>query len=86
MATVDVATNQAYQFTLVYEGPAELTQELEDAIFRAGCGDATLGISEGRLVLDFCRRSTSFEEALVSAIGDVRRAGLPYPLTRVESI
>jgi hypothetical protein len=85
MATVDRAT-QAYQFTLVYEGPAELTQDLEDAIFAAGCGDATLGVVGGRIVLDFCRQSASFEEALVSAIGDVRRAGLPYPLTRVEPI
>ena len=84
MATVNPTTAQTYEFTLIYEGPAELTDELENAIFGAGCGDATLGIVGGRMVLDFCRQSASFEEALTTAIGDVRRAGLPYPLIRVE--
>lgn len=84
MATAEQATTRAYEFTLIYEGPTELTRDLEDAVFAAGCGDATLGIVGGRMVLDFCRQSTSFEEALTSAIGDVRRANLPYPLVRVE--
>lgn len=86
MATIDQATTQTYEFTLVYSGPTELTQVLEDAIFEAGCGDATLGMVAGQMVLDFCRESISFEEALTSAISDVRRAGLACSLIRVELV
>ena len=86
MATANKAVEKTYAFTLVYNGPSELTQELEDAIFEAGCDDALLGIVAGQMTLDFHRKAPSFQEALTSAIADVGRAGLSYPLVRVEPI
>mgnify|MGYP001814664299 CR=1 FL=1 len=42
---------------------------------QAGCDDALVGIgSNGRLGLDFTRRSSSALEALLSALKDVKRA------------
>lgn len=85
MKTASKAAEKTFGFTLIYSGPTELTQELEDAIFEAGCDDALLGIVEGRLILDFSRKAPSLREALFSAINDVERTGLPIRLTGFES-
>jgi hypothetical protein len=46
-----------------------------DALFEAGCSDASVGTGQrGMIGLDFTRESASAEEALQSAINDVRRA------------
>jgi hypothetical protein len=77
---------KTWEFTLEITGVADPTDELADALFRAGCSDATLSKSEGRLWLDFDRNSESMEEAVRTAIDDVRRAGerLGTPLDAKE--
>ena len=60
----------AYEFVLAVEG-CELTTELEDAIFAAGCDDATLAWKNNRIELHFTRESQSHEEAIESAIADL---------------
>jgi hypothetical protein len=46
-----------------------------DALFEAGCDDATIGVgSPGSIALDFAREAASAEEAVRSAIADVRTA------------
>ena len=52
-------------------------------LFEAGCDDALLSFSAGVATLDFDRARGSFQEAVVSAIGDVERAGLDVTVTRV---
>jgi hypothetical protein len=64
-----------HDFTLILSGPAELTTELEDALFAAGCDDATLSVRGGRVYLDFTRSAASREDAVRSAVRDVRGAG-----------
>lgn len=66
---------QTHEFTLILTGFAELTPEVENSLFEAGCDDATLGIQHGRPYLTFSRTSPSLESAVRSAIGDVRSAG-----------
>lgn len=73
-----------HQFSLIYSGTSELTEELENALFEAGCADALLGIQEGKVFLDFRRNAPSFQIALTSAIMDVERAGVGLELVRVE--
>src|SRR5262249_9663020 len=65
----------AHEFTLVLTGVTELTRELEYALFEAGCDDATLCLQGGRVYLDFNRAGSTLEEAVASALEDVRRAG-----------
>jgi hypothetical protein len=77
---------KTYCFTLRYLGVTELNRELEDALFEAGCDDALLGIQGGMIFLDFSRRASSFREALLSAIEDVEKAGMPIRLVRVEPV
>jgi hypothetical protein len=77
-------TRKSYSFRFILAGASELTQELEDALFEAGCGDALLGLCDGVLLLIFDREAPSFRIALTSAIADVERAGVGLELVRVE--
>jgi hypothetical protein len=71
-----------YDFTLILTESLELTDDLADALFAAGCDDGTPGTCNGVFSIDFHRKAKSLEEAMRSAIGDVRAAG--YEVARVE--
>jgi hypothetical protein len=73
-----------YDFTLVLTGVAELTTEVEDRLFEAGCDDATLSMRCGRAYLTFSRRAPSLKDAILSAIRDVRKAEVGADVLRVD--
>jgi len=66
-----------YTFTLKYKLAAQ-DSDLDAIVERlgeAGCDDATVGVGQaGRLALVFSREAPSAGEALVSALGDVKKA------------
>jgi hypothetical protein len=64
-----------YDFTLVLSGSPELTEDLADKLFAAGCDDGTPSTCEGILSIDFSREATDLESAIRSAIADVTSAG-----------
>jgi hypothetical protein len=64
-----------YEFTLILKGALELTDDIADALFEAGCDDGTPGTCEGVFSIDFHREAESLEEAIRSAIGNVKTAG-----------
>ena len=70
-----IASEREYDFTLVLKGVAELTTDLEDKVFEAGCDDATIGMRSGRVFLTFARSAASMKDAIVGAICDVKKAG-----------
>ena len=71
-----------YEFTLILKGPLELTEEIADELFEAGCDDGTPGTCNGVFSIDFHREGNSLEEAIRSAIANVKLAG--YEVERVE--
>jgi len=71
-----------YEFTLILKGPLELTEDIADELFEAGCDDGTPGTCEGVFSIDFHREAESLEQAIRSAIGNVKTAG--YQVERVE--
>jgi hypothetical protein len=71
-----------YEFRLILSGPLELTEEIADELFEAGCNDGTPGTCEGVFSIDFHREADSLEEAIRSAITDVKSVG--YEVKRVE--
>lgn len=77
---------ETYDFSLVYTGVTDLTDEMLDALYEAGCDDATIGIQNGFFFADFGRAAATFREALISAIEDVERSGQPLRLVRVEPL
>lgn len=76
------ATLKTFAFTLVLSGASELTEEIANALFEAGCDDAGDGSCDGILTVDFDREAGSLGEAIGSAIADVERAG--FAIARVE--
>ncbi|HZA29204.1 MAG TPA: hypothetical protein VE735_06405 [Gammaproteobacteria bacterium] len=71
-----------YEFTLILSGPLELTEEIADELFTAGCDDGTPGTCDSVFSIDFHRDASSLEEAIRSAIANVKSAG--YEVERVE--
>lgn len=66
-----------YDFILKFylpDGDADPEQYL-DALYKAGCDDATIGIGQsGRVALNFIRKANAPVEAITSAIRDVKKA------------
>lgn len=71
-----------YEFTLILLGPLELTEEIADELFETGCNDGTPGTCESVFSINFHREASSLEEAIRSAIANVKSAG--YEVKRVE--
>ena len=71
-----------YVFTLILKGSLDLSEEIADELFAAGCDDGTPGTCEGVFSIDFHRKADSLEEAIRSAIANVKAAG--YEVERVE--
>ncbi len=74
-----------YEFTLVLKGSHELTEEIADRLFSAGCDDATPGTSNGVFTIDFHRTAVSLESAISSAINNVKAAGFDVDRVEIEA-
>lgn len=61
-----------YEFTVILQGSPDLTEEMADALFAAGCDDGTPGSCHGVFSIDFHRE----------AMADIRMAG--FQTARVE--
>lgn len=79
------ARDREHDFTLILTGIGELTEEAEDALFEAGCDDATLSVRGGVVSLRFSRVAPMLKDAILGAIRDVRRAGLGADVLRVDT-
>lgn len=77
--------NQAktYQFTLVLKNVNEKTPGIEDSLYDAGCDDALINFRNGVVYLEFDREGSSIEEAVISAIKDVKSASIDVEVASV---
>jgi hypothetical protein len=73
-----------HDFTLIIEGANAISQELQDAIYEAGCDDATVSVRSGRLFITFSREAPTLREAIVSSIRAVRGCGQGLRVLRVD--
>ncbi len=64
-----------YEFRVILKGLDDVSEELADALFEAGCDDSTPGVFCGVPHVDFDREANSLEAAIRSAIADVQKAG-----------
>ena len=71
-----------YEFTVILKGAPELTEDMADSLYEAGCDDGTPGTCNGVFSIDFHREADSLESALRSAIAHIKSAG--YEVERVE--
>src|SRR5437867_4984642 len=73
-----------HEFTLILEGPDVLTDENMNALFEAGCDDATFGTVDGQQYADFTREADSLASAAGSAIRQIEGAIPGIMVKRVE--
>ena len=59
---------KVYSFTLTIEGADIMSDAAQNALFDAGCDDATFGVSDGVQTAEFDRAAAEFAEAVASAI------------------
>ena len=62
-----------FHFTLIVEGPDLQDESCIDALYEAGCGDATIGRSDGIQFVDFDREARTFDRAILSAVDDLEK-------------
>lgn len=72
-----------HEFTLILDGISELTPEVMNALFEAGCDDATVSRQDGVIAMDFDRSGPSRNAAIISAVADIRNAGIGAKAVRV---
>ncbi len=71
-----------HHFTLIVEGSDLQSDENIDALFEAGCDDATVGRIDGIQYVDFNRDAPGLAEAIISAVGAIEQVEGAY-VTRI---
>jgi len=74
-----------YDFTVVLRATPELTEDLADRLYAAGCDDGTPGMCCGSTTIDFHRAAATLEEAIRSAIANVNSAGCVVERVQIEA-
>jgi hypothetical protein len=64
-----------YEFTAVLKDSPELTEQLADELFAAGCDDGSPNMCGGVTSIVFHRDAPSLEDAIRSAVANVNSAG-----------
>lgn len=82
--TPETPCKREYDFALILAQIEDLTDAVMDAFFSAGCDDATFTLRYGLIFAEFSRSAQSFEDAVFSAIRDVRRADTGAKVVRVN--
>jgi hypothetical protein len=74
----------SWDFTVVLKGVEEMSDELANALYEAGCDDGTVGSSCGVASVSFSRESHTLQQAIASAVADIRRAGCEVDRVQIE--
>jgi hypothetical protein len=80
-----VAT-RVHDFTCTLAGVTELTVEVADVLYEAGCDDASPHSAGLTVYLTFHREADSLGDAIGSAVKDVERAGYKVSHVAVEPV
>jgi hypothetical protein len=77
-------TTNTYSFTLYLDGPDVLSDEHQDALYKAGCEDALFGECDGAQYAAFDREAESFAAAVKSASANLASAVDGLQVVRVD--
>jgi hypothetical protein len=76
---------KTYEFDVVLKDLAEVTDDQADALFEAGCDDGTPASCNGMAWIHFDRAASSLEDAIRSAVAEVRAAGLTVSKVELDA-
>ncbi|MCF8468037.1 MAG: hypothetical protein K9G33_11585 [Sneathiella sp.] len=71
-----------FEFAIVASGRSIEDDEFLNAVFEAGCDDATLSFQKGVIIAEFAREAESFAKAIASACSQLHQAGVK--IERIE--
>jgi hypothetical protein len=83
---------ETYEFTIIADGFDPHDENFEARFYDAGCDDALVSFQKGHILVDFGREAESLEEAIASAVENVRQTGAtiervePDPLVSLADI
>lgn len=66
---------RTHEFSVIASGLDPRADDFEARFFDAGCDDALVSFRRGRIVVDFSRKADTVNEAISSAVENVRAAG-----------
>jgi hypothetical protein len=66
---------KTHSFTLLIENVDEITIEMANKLYEAGCDDGSLHSRDGHVYVDFDRKAPTLHDAIKSAQQDVGEAG-----------
>ncbi|MGB7732522.1 MAG: hypothetical protein WBL72_02405 [Thermoguttaceae bacterium] len=75
---------KTYNFEVILAAGTDMTEELADALFDAGCDDGTPGVRWGVPVITFHREADGLESAIRSAVSDVQKTGCVVERVQIE--
>lgn len=75
--------DREFDFALVLSGVSELSDDVMDKLFEAGCSDATPTLVYGNIWLEFSRTAPSLKDAILSAIKDVCKSNIGAAVVQV---
>lgn len=73
-----------YNFRLLFDAPTELSDDYLNRLYEATGADATIGSDSDGWSAEFDRTAPDFITAVMSALGEVERAGFPVRLLASE--
>ena len=76
---------RTFEFEVMLAVGTEMSEELADRLFEAGCDDGLPGMSCGVPCIDFSREAESLESAIRSAIADLQKAGCVAAEVRLKA-
>ena len=74
-----------YDFTLVLSKPTELTDQLVEDLYDAGCDDGSPSSRAGVVMVTLHREAESLEQAIRSGIADVQKAGCQVGRVEIDA-
>ena len=75
---------KTHEFRLILANDIEMTEELCDRLYEAGCDDGSPGSCCGVPNIDFSREADCLESAIRSAVADVQKAGCTVERVQIE--
>jgi isopentenyl diphosphate isomerase/L-lactate dehydrogenase-like FMN-dependent dehydrogenase len=67
---------KTYEFDVILKDVPEISDEQADALYAAGCDDATPASSNGVAWIHFDRAASTLEDAIRSSVAQVQKAGM----------
>jgi hypothetical protein len=66
---------KTFEFIIIASGGDPDADDFFDRFYDAGLDDATVGWQRGRIIVDVAREAESIDEAIATAVRDVKKAG-----------